>query len=125
MTLKTNKPLALIVEDDKSTLKMMYYYLRDDYDYRFAESVIAAREILNTEPVDIILVDLSLIGEEDGLDLVRELRQQKKWESLPIIATTAYAFLSDQEQCLKAGCNDYLAKPIKREKLLKKMQALL
>ncbi len=125
MTLKTTKPLALIIEDDKSTSKMMYYYLRDDYESRFAESVIAAREILNTEPVDIILVDLSLIGEEDGLDLVRELRQQKKWESLPIIATTAHAFLSDREQCLNAGCNDYLAKPIKREKLLKKMDALL
>lgn len=125
MSLKSKRPLVLVVEDDRSTLKMMYYYLRDDYDSIFARSVTEARDILETGVVDIILLDLSLIGDEDGLDLVRGLRQQKRWESLPIIATTAHAFTADQERCMQAGCDDYLAKPIKREKLLKKMQVLL
>lgn len=115
----------LVVEDDKSTLKMMYYFIRDDYETLFAESVSTAWNILNTQEVDIILLDLSLIGKEDGLDLVRALRKQPQWKNLPIIATTAYAFVSDRENCLQAGCDDYLAKPIKRDELLKKMQALL
>lgn len=122
MVPKTPKQVALVVEDDKSTLKMMYYYLRDDYDSLFAESVLKAKEILEANIVDIILLDLSLEGKEDGLDLVRELRQSKRWEGLPIIATTAHAFSTDRDQCMQAGCDDYLAKPISRDQLLKKMQ---
>jgi CheY-like chemotaxis protein len=111
---KRELPVILVIEDDESTLRLMYYYLRDDYDPKFADRVSEARKILDNEPVVLILLDLSLKGKEDGLDLVRELRASKKWGDIPIIATTAHVFTTDKERCLAAGCNDFLPKPISR-----------
>ena len=56
--------------------------------------------------------------EMDGLTAMREIRKRAEWKKLPIIALTAKAMRDDQEQCLEAGANDYIAKPIDVEKLL-------
>ena len=72
---------------------------------------------MKKSPVDIVLSDVSLAGNEDGLDLVRWMRKTKTWQKTPVIATTAHAFTKDRDNCLAAGCNDYLSKPIKRENL--------
>jgi len=59
------------------------------------------------------LSDVSLAGDEDGLELVRWMRTTKQWRKTPVIATTAYAFTGDRDNCLATGCNDYLSKPVK------------
>ncbi len=66
---------------------------------------------------DLVLMDL-MMPEMDGLTAMREIRKKKEWEKLPIIALTAKAMKSDQQQCLDAGANDYMAKPLDVEKLM-------
>jgi two-component system, cell cycle response regulator DivK len=61
---------------------------------------------------DIIFMDVRLPG-ITGLDVTRQLRTQDKLKTLPIIALTAYAMPADRQAALDAGCDDFLAKPVR------------
>jgi CheY-like chemotaxis protein len=59
-----------------------------------------------------------MMPEMDGLTATREIRAQPWGKQMPIIALTAKAMARDQQDCLDAGANDYLAKPLDVDKLL-------
>ena len=67
--------------------------------------------------IDLVLMDV-MMPVMDGLTAIREIRKNSKWDKLPIIALTAKAMPDDQQRCLDAGANDYMAKPLDVEKLL-------
>jgi CheY-like chemotaxis protein len=54
----------------------------------------------------------------DGLTAARTIRSDPRWTKLPIVMLTAKAMPDDQQKCLEAGANDYMAKPIDVDKLL-------
>ena len=67
--------------------------------------------------IDLVLMDV-MMPEMDGLTATRAIREDAHWRDLPIIALTAKATERDQQECLSAGANDYLAKPLDVDKLL-------
>jgi len=114
----------LVVEDDIRNI----YALTAVFEPHGAEVQIArngreALELLGRSadgaaaPVDLVLMDV-MMPEMDGLTATREIRRIERWKALPIIMLTAKAMADDQEQCLAAGANDYLAKPLDVDKLL-------
>ncbi|TAJ53155.1 MAG: response regulator [Nevskiaceae bacterium] len=66
---------------------------------------------------DVVLLDLEM-PELDGLETVRRLRAEPRYQQLPVIAMTAHAMPEDRRQALAAGMSDYLSKPVNREDLI-------
>jgi CheY-like chemotaxis protein len=85
----------------------------------------AALDLLSAQPdVQIVLMDM-MMPEMDGYEALRRLRQQERFHALPVIALTAKAMKGDREQCLQAGANDYMSKPIDPDRLLTMLQGQL
>jgi len=76
----------------------------------------AIRKLDDISDIDLVLMDVMMPG-MDGLQAMRQIRQNPRFHKLPIIAVTAKAMKDDQEDCLNAGANDYLAKPIDLDRL--------
>jgi CheY-like chemotaxis protein len=94
------------------------------YDTAVASSGKEAWDLLHKESFDMVLMDISLKGDEDGLSLTRRLRAEEAFKTLPIVAVTAYAFPDDKRRALDAGCTDYLSKPVSANDLHLKIAEL-
>jgi PAS domain S-box-containing protein len=116
---------VLFVEDDEETQEYMTSLLSQEYNLRLAANAVSAWSILEAEDVHLILMDLSLQGEEDGITLTRRIRADERFAAIPIIAVTAHAFPKDRQQSLEAGCNAYFAKPFQIEALKESMRMYL
>ena len=80
----------------------------------------AALAALERERLDLVLMDVQM-PEMDGLEATAAIRERERGsraERVPIVAVTAHAMKGDPERCLAAGMDDYLAKPIRRERLI-------
>ncbi|WP_439878762.1 response regulator [Pseudomonas prosekii] len=109
---------VLLVDDDVRNI----FALTSALEHKGAVVVIGrngreAIERLNeVEDIDLVLMDV-MMPEMDGYEATALIRQDPRWRKLPIIAVTAKAMKDDQERCLAAGSNDYLAKPIDLDRL--------
>lgn len=110
------KKRILIVEDIESNYLLLSIILKKNYDVSRAVNGADALEKVKSDRFDLLFMDMKMpvMG---GLEATVEIRKFDK--TTPIISLTAHAFESDKEAALQAGCNDYLVKPIDREKLMK------
>jgi len=102
----------LIVEDNPINLKLAHILLsKEGYQVKAATDAEEALIMLREYHPHLIVMDIQL-PHMDGLQLTRLLKQNPKTNDIIIIALTAYAMKGDEEKALKAGCDDYIAKPI-------------
>ena len=103
---------VLVVEDKDLNRKIVRIVLKSKgYSVLEATNAEEALEILQAQIPDLILMDIALPG-MSGEELTRQIKGTPQWRHLPIIALTAHAMKGDREQFLKAGCDDYISKPI-------------
>jgi signal transduction histidine kinase/DNA-binding response OmpR family regulator len=108
----------LLVDDDVRNI----FALTSALEHKGAVVVIgrngyeAIDKLNEVEDIDLVLMDV-MMPEMDGYEATALIRQDPRWKKLPIIAVTAKAMKDDQERCLAAGSNDYLAKPIDLDRL--------
>lgn len=79
---------------------------------------IDAVEAARKEPFDLILLDLHM-PVMNGIEAMKMLRDEHQEKCPPIIAVTANALKGDRENCLAAGMDEYISKPVKREVIIK------
>jgi len=116
----------LLAEDDMRTVYALTALLSSKgATVLVADTGREALELLAQNPrVDAVLMDI-MMPEMDGYEATRRLREDPRFQALPVIALTAKAMKGERERCLEAGASDYLTKPIDSDKLLQTVQAWL
>jgi CheY-like chemotaxis protein/CHASE3 domain sensor protein/putative methionine-R-sulfoxide reductase with GAF domain len=119
---------VLIVEDDtrniyalSSLLEPRGVHLQVARNGRDALEVLERTMSSPDSAIDLVLMDI-MMPEMDGITAMQEIRKRPEWSRLPIVALTAKARKDDQEKCLAAGANDYIAKPLDVDRLLSLMR---
>lgn len=101
----------LLVEDHPMNRKLVRDILLFQFEVQEAISAEAAAEYLRSHHPDLILMDIQLPG-MDGLTLTRRLKADPGTADIPIVGLSAHAMPRDIEMARKAGCADYITKPI-------------
>lgn len=114
-----NKPLVLVVEDDRPVRNLIVTTLKShDYRYLTAENGKTAIMEASSHNPDIVLLDLGL-PDIDGTEVITNIRG---WSNMPIIVISARSEDSDKITALDAGADDYLTKPFSVEELLARLR---
>jgi DNA-binding response OmpR family regulator len=118
----SQKPHIIVVDDEASTRDMVGDYLgMHGFKVSLCDSGTALREVLKQGTPDLIVLDLNM-PQEDGLSIVRDLKQRSP---IPIIMLTATASPIDRVVGLELGADDYIAKPCELRELLARIRSVL
>lgn len=123
MSKKNKTPLKiLIVEDDVSTRKLEQMILeRAGYATLEAENGTVALQLLNTEHVDVILLDI-LMAEMSGIEFLKRFKSNPIISNKPVILCTSLSEPDYVQEAISLGVSGYILKPIKAIDLLRKVR---
>lgn len=109
----------LIVEDDTQIRNFISYIVKSEgFLYETASNGQTAMNLLVSEPIDLMLLDLGL-PDMDGLDMIQRVRE---WSEIPIIVVSARDQDKEKVQALDMGADDYLTKPFSATELLARIR---
>lgn len=115
---KINKPKLLITEEDYENRKFLTLFLQKYFQIDSCDSSDSFYSLIKSENYDLILMDISIKGRKNGLELTREIKQNPEFAKVPVICFTAHAFHKDRLNALDAGCDVFLTKPMEVHSLL-------
>ena len=115
---------VLVVEDDKEIREGVEIYLKSQgYEVFQAADGAEGLDVIDREDIHLAIVDI-MMPVMDGLEAARQIRtlNRKDTKEIPIIAMTANAFQNDVRDCIDAGMNAHIAKPIDSKKIVDTLQ---
>ena len=117
--------MILIVEDEPDIRKNLKYNIsREGFDVITAGSLSESEEIVNSNSISLILLDL-MLPDGSGLDLCKKFKSNSKTESIPIIILTAKDDEVDRVVGFELGADDYVTKPFSVRELILRIKAIL
>ena len=119
------KPSLLIIDDEPDNFDVIETLLNDqDYELHYAASGQDALTSLDTFDPDLILLDVMMPG-IDGIEVCRQIKGTLKWQAVPIVMVTALNSKSDLADCLNAGADDFISKPVSAIELRARVHSML
>jgi signal transduction histidine kinase len=118
------KPCILVVDDEAQNRRVLQRYLASWCEVIEADSGLKALELLGTAPVDMVLLDVNMPG-QDGFQTCRLIKAQPRELFLPVVLVTGLAEQEDRNRGLEAGADDFLPKPVDRRELTLRVRAFL
>ena len=116
---------VLMIEDNPANMTLATFLLEGaGHTVIGATDAESALTLARVEQPDLILMDIQLPG-MDGLAATVLLKREEATRAIPVIALTALAMKGDAERILAAGCDGYIAKPIRYQEFLAAVAALL
>ena len=116
--------LLLVEDNDLNQEVARELLLTAGFSVDIADNGQLALEQLAKADYELVLMDIQM-PVMDGLTATQLLRRDPRWATLPVIAMTANAMEQDRQQCLAAGMNDFVSKPIEPEQLWRALQRWL
>lgn len=115
----------LLVDDEPGVRESVQAYLEDSgYQVQTAASAKDAWEILQKEPLDLVISDL-MMPQVDGHQFLKQMREDSRFLTMPVVFLTARGMKSDRITGYQAGCDAYLSKPFDPEELVAIVQNIL
>jgi DNA-binding response OmpR family regulator len=115
----------LVADDDMDIRDLVAFKLEQSgFDVTAVDNGLAALTAARLEPPDLVVLDVMMPG-MSGIDVCRELRNDRSTSGLPIILLTARAQEGDVEVGFGAGADDYIVKPFSPRELVKRVEAVL
>lgn len=122
--LDISKLTCLYIEDQVDSQILFKVQMKGLQEVKFAVSFEEALPMLEERTFDFIVMDINLQGEYNGLDALKIINKMPAHENTPVIAVTAYVLPGDKEKFIATGFNDFVSKPIFREKMIESLERI-
>lgn len=106
-----NRRIIVVIDDNDDNRFVFRTFLEDRYEIEEFADGQKALNGLKEMRAHVIFLDISLPG-LDGVEILRQIRQDVQLQHIPVVALTAHAMVGDRERFLRLGFNDYVSKPI-------------
>lgn len=115
----------LVVDDDKEITRLIEYDLQEEgYSVQTAMTARATLQMVTESRFDMVILDLKL-PDQDGREVLRELKQNPDTSFMPVLILSARAGEADRIVCFELGCDDYVVKPFNNRELVLRTKAIL
>ncbi|AQX19738.1 response regulator [Bartonella sp. WD16.2] len=103
---------VMIVEDNELNMKLFRDLVEvSGYETVETRNGLIALDLARSTMPSLIIMDIQL-PEVSGIDVIKQLKEDEKLKSIPIVAVTAFAMKGDEERIRASGCEEYMSKPI-------------
>ncbi|MFB6229977.1 MAG: response regulator [Salinibacter sp.] len=124
--MSSSEPLRVLsVEDNPETRLLLKHLLKQSYEVVLVSNAKEALSYVESEPFDLLLVDIHLGEGKSGTELLHLLREREPTREVPAIAVTAYSMPGDRADLLEEGFDGYVSKPFTKAELTETIDQVL
>jgi len=122
----THNGSVLVVEDDFVNVFILKQILDNFFDTKYAKNAKEVQELIKHNTFHVVLMDINLTDDSpDGVEIMKELRKDARFNQTKIFAVTSYHQLEEREKFLSEGFDSFFTKPVIREEILEAIQTAI